>query len=313
MAHMTADGLKERITKIAQVVTASIVIPLAWIEGTLRWLIGSASGVLVLSLSAYFYLRRTSLSRPLMPSQLLAWFAAQRYEIKLGILGALLTVVGFAIAFWTASTTWRRQKELELRIEGHKAILTRFQRALRLLNSLDSYLHVLINALRTLTPQMPEAEKALHIAFSNSQAMEFSKSRQQLYAAMLDVYELHSEYAVIFANVIAVPTDLRKAAAAIEAAQRQLASVVPPTADPHAPQFVQTFLSRCNLQILEAAHAECGRAREVASGIFGRASGVLIHAIVKPNFWALVNITRMGRIVGRIALLGRMRSRGERP
>ena len=140
MAHMTADGLKERITKIAQVVTASIVIPLAWIEGTLRWLIGSASGVLVLSLSAYFYLRRTSLSRPLMPSQLLAWFAAQRYEIKLGILGALLTVVGFAIAFWTASTTWRRQKELELRIEGHKAILTRFQRALRLLNSLDSYL-----------------------------------------------------------------------------------------------------------------------------------------------------------------------------
>jgi len=308
MARMTADEFKERVTKIAQLVTACILIPWVWLAGTLRWLVGSAWGVLVLALSAYFYLRRTSLSRPLLPSELLAWFAAQRYEIKLGILGALLTVIGFAIAFWTASATWTRQKELELRIEAHKAILTRFQRALRLLNGLESYLHILVNALRALTPQLPEAEIARHIAFSNSQAMEFSKSRQHLYAAMLDVYELYSEYAVIFANVIAVPADLRKAAAAIEAAQAKLGVIVPPQADPNAPGFVQTFLSRCNLQVLEAAHAECGRARELASGIYGRASGILLYAIVKPNFWALVNFTRMGRLIGRIALLGRIKS-----
>jgi hypothetical protein len=304
-----ADELKERVIKVAQFATACILVPWAWIGGTFRWLIGSASGVLVLALSAYFYLRRTSLSRPLAPSELLAWFAAERYEVKVAILGALLTMIGFAIAFWTASATWTRQKELELRIEAHKAVLRRFQRAIRLLNGLDAYLHVLITALRTLTPRMPEAEIGRHVAFSNSQAMEFSKSRQELYAAMLDVYELYGEYASIFANVVAVPADLKRAAAAIEAAQQALASIVPPLADPNAPGFVQTFLSRCNLEVLEAAHAECARAREVASGIYGRASGILIHAIVKPNFWALIHVTRMGRVVGRIALLGRIKGK----
>src|SRR5437762_13392205 len=114
---------------------------------------------------------------------------------------------------------------------------------------------------------------------------------------MLDVYELYGEYASIFANVIAVPTDLKRAAAAIEAAQQKLGAVVPPWADPAAPGFMRTFLSRCNLEVLQAAHAECGRAREVASGLYGRASGILIHGIVRPNFWALVHITRMGRVV----------------
>ena len=107
----------------------------------------------------YSYLWRTAESKPFSPAELLQWFASQGYEIKLGIVGALLTIVSFAIALW------KRQKELELRIDASKVIQERFQRALRLLINAESYLHALIQSIKSAAPTMNGMQVLAHSAF----------------------------------------------------------------------------------------------------------------------------------------------------
>ena len=169
---------QERVVEAVHVTAAILLIAWVWIRGTAAWLIGSPLGVLVLSLAWYGYLRHYGLSKPFLPSELLAWLSAQRYEVKLGIAGGLLTALGFAIAFWTAASTWRRQKELELRLNAQHEIHARFERALRLLNSLESYLHVLIQAISTIPPEATEAEVGQRLVYFNSQAPLFASNRQ---------------------------------------------------------------------------------------------------------------------------------------
>lgn len=303
------ESRHQRIVRVAEVATAAIVIPIAWLELLTRWLVGSALGGLVLAGGWYWYLWRFGASKPFTPAQLLAWFAAQPYEVKLGIGGGLLTLAGFAIAFWTAAATWRSQKELELRIEASKAIHTRFSRAIRLLNEISAYLFILTDALRAVTPEMPEGLKAARLAYSNARAVQFSQLKQQLYAAMLDIYDLHGEYASIFANVISVSTGLRNAEAAIKAAQDKLGPLVPPYADPNTPNFAATFLSRCNLPLFDACHSACVEAREMASMLYGRSAGALVSRIIRPNFIGLLSASRMGRIAGRIFIADRIKRR----
>lgn len=301
------ENRHRRIVHVAEVATAAIVIPIAWLELFARWLVGSALGGFALAAGFYWYLSRYGANRPFTPSQLLGWFAAQPYEVKLGIGGGLLTLAGFAIAFWTAAATWRHQKELELRLEASRAIHARFSRAIRLLNEISAYLFVLIDALQAVTPEMPEAQKAARLAYSNSRAMQFSQLKQQLYAAMLDVYDLHGEYASVFANVISVSKGLHTAEAAIRAAQGRLGPLVPPNADPNAPNFAATFLARCNVPLIDACHRECVQAREMASMLYGRSAGALVSKILRPNFIGLVSATRMGRVAGRIFLVDRIK------
>ncbi len=303
------ENRHQTIVRAAEVVTAAIVIPIAWLGFLARWLVGSALGGFTLAAGWYWYLWRFGVSKPFTPAQLLGWFAAQPYEVKLGIGGGLLTLAGFAVAFWTAAATWRSQKELELRIEASKAIHTRFSRAIRLLNEISAYLFTLTDALRSLTPEMPEGLKAARLAYSNARAAQFSELKQQLYAAMLDIYDLHGEYASIFANVISVSTGLRNAEAAIRRAQDRLGPLVPPYADPNTANFVATFLSRCNFPLFDACHRECVEAREMASMLYGRSAGALVSRIIRPNLIGLVSASRMGRVAGRIFLVDRIKRR----
>jgi hypothetical protein len=129
---------------------------------------------------------------------------------------------------------------------------------------------------------------------------------------MLDVYDLHGEYASVFANVISVSAGLRNAEAAIRAAQDRLGPLVPPYADPITPNFAAIFLSRCNLPLFEACHRECMEAREMASMLYGRSAGALVSGIIRPNFIGLVSASRMGRVAGRIFLVDRIKRRARK-
>lgn len=148
-------------------------------------------------------------------------------------------------------------------------------------------------------------EAGNRLLFSNSQQPDFFKARQDLYTAMYDIYDLSGEYAVVFSNVIGVTKDLKLAAGAIETAQARLSEVVAPVADPADPPFVQIFLARCDQAVLKAALAECATARELASVISGRARGILMSTIIRPNFIGLVHFTQIGSQMGRLMSLGR--------
>lgn len=288
----------------AKLVQSSLVA-FVWISGTVRWFMGSLTGLLIFLAALWWYLRWNGQVKPFGPGELVLWFESQRDDVKLALAAMLLTLMGFMVAFWTASMTWRRQKELELRIEASKAIHARFERALRPLNSLEAYLDVLIKGISAAEAIAPSPSARSHLAFANSRAEAFATDRQALFAAMLDVYELYGEFAVVFANVLGVEKDIKRAAKAIEIGQEKLGAFSPPHTDPEDPNFVQSFLARCNIAALKAAHQQCAETRGDASKFSGKAVGKLTSAIIKPNLLALIAFTRHRHIIS--AMLSRNR------
>jgi hypothetical protein len=283
----------------AKLVQAGLVA-FVWFAGTVRWLIGSLTGLLFVLIALWWYLRWNGPDKPLGSRELVLWFEDQRDDVKLALAAMLLTLMGFMIAFWTASMTWRRQKELELRIEASKAVHARFERALRSINSIEAYLHVLNNAITAAKSMLPAPGARSHLVFINSRAEAFANDRQGLFAAMLDVYELYGEFAGIFANVIGVEKDIKRAARAIEIAQEKLGAFSPPHADPDDLSFVQSFLTRCDIDALNAAHGQCAQSRGDASRFSGKAGGKLTAAVIKPNLLALISFTRNRHIISEL-------------
>lgn len=276
------------------------VVGLVWILATVHWLIGTITGVLVLAVTVWNYVRWKGTITPFKSEDLLRWFIAQRGEVKLALAAMLLTLIGFMVAFWTASLTWARQKELELRLDAAQAIHARFQSVTRLLNSLDSYLYILRKSISEAEKATPGSMAASHLGFVNSRADAFAKDRQDLYAAMLDVYALNAEFAVVIANVIGVSRDIQRASRAIEHAQEKIGLVRAPHVETKDPNFDQAFLAQCDNLTLQAAQEECARAREDSTLLSGKASGKLTAGVIRPNLLALLSFTRNSNVIGKL-------------
>lgn len=97
---LTIDNAALRLSLIAWIhrIASAFLISYFWLRGVCLWLFGSLWGVLVRSTLAYRYARLRD-SKPFTSTQLLSWYSEQRSEVQLGILGAALTIVGFAVAF----------------------------------------------------------------------------------------------------------------------------------------------------------------------------------------------------------------------
>lgn len=175
---------------------------------------------------------------------------------------------------------------------------------LRALIQTSSYLHFLIDTLTGLSrPIAAETLQRLH--FTNSKATEFLADRLKIYDGMHDCYDVHGACAVIDANVPGVRNDLKRCEEAIETAQRALAVLAPPFVDPAHPDFAALFVQQCNPRLLQSVYQACVRARETMTTIMGRARGQLTSAVVRPNFWALLEVTRLRTKFSETLALGR--------
>ena len=108
------------------------------------WLTSSSIGVLIVSIVLYVGVRQWTTIKPFDAQDLGAWFADQPQTTQLGIVASLITLCGFVVAYRTALANWKKQKQLELRLEAAKDIQKTFSSALRSIHAANSYLHVLI-------------------------------------------------------------------------------------------------------------------------------------------------------------------------
>lgn len=309
------DASQQRAQRVAAASNAVTQITIAWIAATWRWLTGNLQGCFLLLVATYLSLRwRHGEIRPFSASQLLEWFSTQSTQTKLTLSTLTLTMLGFMFAFWTTSLTWRRHRELELRIEAAKEIHVRLQPALTKLAAINLYLSVLRTATvtaRNLLPTNP-AGAAWHIHFPNSASEAFLRDRADFDAALVEVGALRDAYSTVMANVADAPAAMRRAEDALRGVKQVLWSVNPPRADPASETFVTDFLAQCNDALFAMAHSEGTKAHERASTLAGFARGRLLRQVVPPNLHALWGISRNWRSIARFVphISGRNKSDG---
>lgn len=84
-------------------------------------------GLLTVSVLAYLWCWNNLAVKPLTPGELVLWFSNLEVEAQTGIATALITVIGFVIAFQTSNAAWIRQTRISVQLSISDEIEIFFQ------------------------------------------------------------------------------------------------------------------------------------------------------------------------------------------
>ena len=269
---------------IGQIVTV-------WVRACFIWLTGTMLGCLVLVSSLYIYVDRRAAFDPLTPSGLLNWYSVQDHQTKIGLAGMILTMLGFMFAFWTTSATWRKHRELELRIEAAKEINLCFQRIFLEQRSLNAYLVELAAAVAFARANPASPLAALRLASVGTKGEQYARDLRDFDAALVGLNDLRVGYSTIFSNVCRVSGTIERAHNSLLTALTQYTAIAPPMVDALAPNIVVQFLAQCDDNSILRSKIAGAKSHTDASALSGYARGRLLAGVVPPSLPALIVLT----------------------
>ncbi|WP_421326435.1 hypothetical protein [Aeromonas veronii] len=83
-----------------------------------RFFLGKLYGVFILCIFIYLLCDDLFGFKPFTPIQLLEWFNIQSEGTKNSIVGALITVIGFMVAYASTSQNWKNQELVKLKLKA---------------------------------------------------------------------------------------------------------------------------------------------------------------------------------------------------
>jgi hypothetical protein len=253
----------------------------------LLWLSATLWGTAFLLAAVWWFFRLWGKFQPFTLPQLLAWFGSLEPGSRVAIGGWFLTMMGFMIAFWTASFTWRKHKELELRIEAAKAAHASFQAAFIKLKLINQYLRALVDIGVSARKHPDDGQMIQQLRQLNDYASTFIELRRDLDTAVVDTSSVIACYIPIFQNVFTVADKINTARDALATITEELWKFEPPKADPNALEFVQIFTLQYDPVTTLHLASEGAKALRYASTYSGFARGRLFGSVVRANGWAL--------------------------
>lgn len=255
----------------------------------LRFLFGSAYGALVLTVAFYTYAYYFTSAPPLSPSELVLLIDGISSEYKVALLTSLVTVVGFVIAFHTATASWRNQMRAQLKaqvagdIENFFAVVTSNMTDARI------YVESLVDAVKKIQKGDSLDDARFSVAYLQRQAGEFLAARDRLSHASVEVHRLLDRSYTVLSTGWGILAMARLAADSLEKVTGKMWIRVP-RVDLQNPDHIQSFMNEVNVsecnEFLEACEANYGK----ISGLSGGVRGYLIAPVFDFNLATLVTL-----------------------
>jgi len=175
---------------IFRVLPPTIAVPLFYafttIAVVLYFLFGTIFGVFLVSLFAYWAVDYFGFVTPLSFGELLLWLGAQPESYKVAFISAALTVVGFVIAFHTATVNWRNQLKAELKAHSAGEIEEFFAVVTRLISDASIYVQTLVDTVDKLQKGLPPQEAEFAVSWAVKESPKFIATRNQLSQAQIE-------------------------------------------------------------------------------------------------------------------------------
>lgn len=161
----------------------------------INWLISSIFGILVLSIAVYLLVGRMSLTDPFNFPDLVDWFSRLSDSYRLALSSSLLTIVGFLIAFQTATTNWKNQMAASVALAAATDIQSFFSEGTRKLTSAKIFAELLLNSANTVPTMTSQDEINFQIDYVFSELPKFLAIRERLSEMSIEVHDLRGRYA----------------------------------------------------------------------------------------------------------------------
>ena len=255
----------------------------------LRFLLWSLKGVLALTILLYWLAWLAADPKPFTPAQLALWVDALPIESKTAVTTAVLTILGFLIAFYTASATWRSEGLAHLKAAVAGDIEVFFNEAARLITDAEIYVRYLVDTVNALQSTGVNPETMFRVKRSQDEMSKFVALRERLSAMSVEVHRLGSRHYSVLSTVWGGTRALEDAAAAFsEMTERMWIRL--PIISFELPDPALQFVAKVNVAESSAFLDSYTRNYSFISGVTGGIRGLLLAPLVGVNLASVVSM-----------------------
>lgn len=259
-----------------------------------RFLTANIYGIFLLLIGLYFIIPHFTIIKPFSPSELVLWSAEQPETMKALLLSSLMTIIGFVIAFQTATKNWKDQLVANLRVEASNDIDRTYSRLNELITSVQIYADTNLRILKKIENNAEEIEIFNDIHFVLSQTEKFLSERQELSLLHSRAFQLYGRYSMILFASSNTFDQLEKVNDFVAQVAKKMWILVPQV-DLNSPDYLNHYLTFVDEEKYNDLSVQCSKSHPYIAAVSGSVRGKLTAGIAEYNLSLLYNFIRKGK------------------
>ncbi len=264
---------------------------IAPIQLIFRFLTGTIYGALLFSVALYWLMDFACESKPFTFYQMLLWIDQLEDESKTAIATSVITILGFLVAFHTATQNWKSQALTNLKINAANEIEHFYNELLRLVASLEIEAKYVVETLDLIKKDGITQRTAAKVESAIDRTKTFEQSRQRLSEMAVDVHRLLGRDYSLLGTVWGAIDALDECAKAVtEVAEKMWIHV--PFIESGRLDTVTQFVSKTNVDEWKSLVECCDRNHGFISATVGGVRGSLLGPLIGANFSSLADIRK---------------------
>lgn len=255
----------------------------------LRFFFMSAAGLLLISLLVYWNAEALTGHVPLTFEQIFSVLSDLDKEYKVALLTSFVTIVGFAIAFHTATINWRNQMRSQVMLNVSAEIEGFFAGASNAITTLQIHAESLIDSVNRIQGGVPMRDAAFEVDYNQSKQQEYLHARNFISEASAEVHRLIGRnYNALASNWGALPAIQRAGKALSEVSSKMWIHL--PVIEAGEPNRVQIFINQVNVDQCRDLVRACEVSTGIISGLTGGVRGQLQSSVIGFNLSSLAGL-----------------------
>ena len=278
-------------SKFPPIVSVSLFYGFITIMYLVKFLIGNIYGIFLLSLIVYFKSDSLFGYDPYSFDQLMLWLVSQSEATKTALLGSFITVIGFMLAYATATANWKGQLLANLKLQAAGELDVFFSEYSKLATDCEIYSSALAEAVDKIQKNCSVDEAVFLSNYNRDEGQIFMQKRQRLIAMGIDVHGFQGRYSSLLISAPGLKSSLDSAITAVSSINDKLWINVPFHIQGDE-NVVQTFVNQVNVADCMALSSSVDSHYGELNFSAGSVRGNLMSTVVGFNIWTIFHLYR---------------------
>ena len=271
-----------------------------------RFLIGRIVGIGILSLILYWSMWHFGESKPLTLAQLALWIDDLPDGAKTAFVTVILTVLGFLVAFHTATANWKAETLARMQIEIAGQLDEFFSEVLCLADDAMIFAERLLTVVEDANRLGRSPERDFKVQYEYSKASQFLATRDRLVELGVQVHHLGGRHGTILLSIWGAPKALDDCQEALSAMTHAIWVKVPFVVE-NNPDRVGEVIRQLDATEFMRLLACFEENKVRIAGLSGALRGALLQPLANINFAWIAGIRRQKFRAALVPALERIR------
>ncbi len=279
---------RENIFKAFSITLLAITV----VSSIFRTVTGNIYGIFGLVIGLYLLAPNIFSVEPYSGTELLVWYSNLSDGYKISITSSLLTVVGFIIAFFISSLSWKNELKSKIELDAANDMQMAYGHITSLAIDVNTFIGLVADTLNMIGEKGPlDPESISSAKFIMNERQKYTDNQMQLSRLSIDIHSLAGRHTLVLASRVGAYRTIlavNKAVGNIRTAMY----VYVPDIDIDDPEICTRLQSRVNREEAESSRKIIRKEIDYISGAVGGINGQIQDHILRPGIFSLFAVIK---------------------